>query len=207
MGGPGESLVAQAVGGDDEALAELLERSTGALVDQFRRRIGRRWRSLLDVDDVMQVTYLEAYLRMGQFVDRGPGSFQAWLTRIAENNLRDATRELGRAKRPPPARQVTQDRSSSCIALLETVGYTTTTPSREAATAEATQLLEVALARLPEDYGQVLRLYDLEGRSIAEVASTMSRSPGAVHMLRARARDRLREFMDASGSGSFIRGP
>ena len=41
----------------------------------------------------------------------------------------------------------------------------------------------------------MIRLYDLEGRPIAEVAAEMGRSSGAVHMLRARAHDRLRELL------------
>ena len=45
----------------------------------------------------------------------------------------------------------------------------------------------------------VVRLYDIEGRSGPEVATTMGRSRGAVVMLRARAHDRLAELL---GSGS-----
>ena len=62
---------------------------------------------------------------------------------------------------------------------------------------EVSELLNKSLDRLPLDHRQVVRVYDLEGRSAAEVAGTMGRSQGAVHMLRARAYDRLRELLGA----------
>ena len=52
-----------------------------------------------------------------------------------------------------------------------------------------------ALGSLPGDYEKVVRMYDLEGRPIGEVAAELGRSEGAVYMLRARAHDRLREQM------------
>lgn len=51
--------------------------------------------------------------------------------------------------------------------------------------------LERMLSRLPADYERVIRMYDLEGRGIEEVASELGRSSGAIYMLRARAHERL----------------
>jgi RNA polymerase sigma factor (sigma-70 family) len=58
--------------------------------------------------------------------------------------------------------------------------------------------MEGALRQLPPDYEKVIRLYDLAGKSPAEVAQEMGRSQGAVFMLRARAHDRLREVLGSS---------
>ena len=57
---------------------------------------------------------------------------------------------------------------------------------------EAADAVESTLMQLPPDYATVIRMYDLQGRPIAEVAAEMNRSTGAVHMLRARAHDQLR---------------
>ncbi|MCK4660113.1 MAG: hypothetical protein KAV82_11380 [Phycisphaerae bacterium] len=97
-------LVEGAVDGNADALDVLL-REYGP---QVRRRlsISSAWQGTLDGADVMQVTYMEAFLRIGQFAGRTPETFVAWLTRIAENNLRDAIKELERAKRPDPRRRV-----------------------------------------------------------------------------------------------------
>ena len=194
-----EQLVSRAVAGDEEALCDLL-RIFGPMVrDRVKGRIGAQWRTALDEDDVMQVTYLEAFLLINQFQSRGPGSFMAWLGHVAENNLRDAVRGLQAAKRPDPRRQLQpKGNSDSFVALVEMLGSSDTTPSRHAAKDEAKQFLEAALGTLPPDYERVVRLYDLECLGAAEVAEQLGRSAGAIYMLRARAHERLKESMGAA---------
>jgi RNA polymerase sigma factor (sigma-70 family) len=144
----------------------------------------------------MQVTYLEAFLQIQNFEPAGTAAFLGWLRRIAANNLRDAIRGLERLKRPPPSPQFHgTDGSASVVGLFDALGFTTTTPSRVAAVDEMKSALEQALAELPEDYANAIRLYDLEGRPIAEAAQCMRRSPGAFHMLRARAQEQLRALL------------
>jgi len=199
------SLLQRAVEGDTAALRVLLEHFGGEVRRRISGRIDKRWRASLDEDDVMQVTYLEAFLHIDQLTARDSASFLTWLTRIAENAVRDAIRGLSRQKRPDPARRlVAAQGADSYVGLLECLGVTTTTPSREAARHDAAAILETAVSRLPEDYKTAVRLYDLEGRPVAEVAADMGRSVGAVHMLRARAHDRLRQ--DLGTSSQFFSG-
>lgn len=191
-----ETLLTQAVEGDSAALATLLERH-GPLV-RAQLRIDPKWTSVIDADDVMQVTYLEAFLQFSRFTPQGVPAFVGWLRRIAENNLRDAVKEMEREKRPPPDRRISPSAYDESVSnFIGLLGITLTTASRVAATKEASSTLERVLSELPPDYGQVIRLYDLEGRPIAEVAKQMGRSAGAVHMLRNRAHDHLRERLGA----------
>ena len=191
-----ESLLAAAIAGEVESLSALLGRHAPQLRAQLQ--IDSRWQSVLDVDDVLQVTFLEAFQRIGRFVPAGPGALLAWLSRIADNNLRDAIKGLSRKKRPPPAVQTPARADESVVDFLALLGVTTSTPSRAFANEELLSSLEVALKALPEDYAQAVRAYDLEGRSIAETSELMGRRPGAVHMLRARAHGRLRELLGAN---------
>lgn len=185
-----ESLLRQAKAGSVEAIAALLELHGPTIA--HRLEIDRQWQGLLDAEDVMQVTYLEAFLQFDRF-DLGRGaSFEAWLHQIARNNLLDAVRGLSRRKQPQPRQRVHAIAGDSAMQLLEFLGMTTTTPSRVAGRAESAELMERAIARLPADYATVVRLYDLEGLPMEEVATRMRRSAGAVHMLRARAHDALR---------------
>jgi RNA polymerase sigma factor (sigma-70 family) len=118
------------------------------------------------------------------------------LQRIAENNLRDAIRGLQRQKRPQPSQRVAVPAGAdSAVDLLAQLGVTTTSPSRHAVRDERVTRLQAALEALPEDYARVVRLYDLQGWSIGEVCRDLQRSAGAVHMLRARAHDRLRQLL------------
>lgn len=81
------------------------------------------------------------------------------------------------------------------MTLLEQLVGTGSTPSRHSARDEAVGILNDVIGKLPPDYGKVVRLYDLEERPAEEVAFSMGRSVGAVHMLRVRAHERLRELL------------
>jgi RNA polymerase sigma-70 factor, ECF subfamily len=186
-----ERLLQEAVGGNTDALAALLEEHGPAVAR--RLEIGRQWRGMIEAEDVMQVTYLEAFLQIHRF-DRSRGvAFESWLHRIARNNLLDAVRGLSRRKQPQPRDRVREPTGDSSVGLLNLLGVVSATPSREAGRAENAQLLDRAIEQLPADYAAVIRLYDLQGKPVEEVAAAMKRSPGAVHMLRARAHDALRD--------------
>lgn len=186
-------VLKRAVAGDESALVQLLE-AEGPAVERSLS-IGREWRSVLEPADVMQVTYLEAFLRITQFDPKRSESFAGWLRRIAQNNLKDAIRGLQRQKRPQPADRVNPEAVDANSELLAMLGVATTTPSRHAGQNERAAMLATALDMLPDDYAAAIRHYDLEGLPIVEVAKRMGRSVGAVHMLRARAYDRLRESL------------
>lgn len=192
-------LIKAAVAGDADALARLLQRH-GPSVERGLR-IGVTWRAALEAADVMQVTYLEAFLQIRNFDPSRGTPFEQWLRRIAENNLRDAIRGLQRQKQPQPADRVHAPRGEdSLIGLYNLLGSDSATPSRQLRAEEASRQLAEALGALPARYQEVVRLYDLEGRSIDEVAQATQRSPGAVHMLRARAHERLRAALPAFSS-------
>lgn len=196
-------LLDAAVDGSADALAALLNEHG----PEVRRRLAINpvWQAVLDPADVMQVTYLEAFLRIHQLEARTADGFRAWLDRLAQNNLRDAIREMQRQKRPDPRNQMQHVGGDSATTLLDALGSGSQTASHTAAARESQQVLEAALAHLPPLYAQVVRAHDLEGRSVAEVATALGRTPGAVYMLRARALDRLRELLGPE-SRFFSRG-
>jgi RNA polymerase sigma-70 factor (subfamily 1) len=195
-----DALVAQAVQGDVDSLSELLSRF-GPEVEQALR-VGKLWQTFIDAGDVMQVTYLEAFLQIGSFRPEKAASFEAWLRRIAENNLRDAIRGLERQKHPPPRQRLQAGRGAddSAVGLFDQLVAHSSTPSRTMRREEVRHLIQAAVARLPEDYSKVVRMYDLEGQPIEEVAAAMKRSPGAIHMIRARAHDRLGELLETAAT-------
>lgn len=190
-------IVGAAVRGDAAALSRLLE--------QFGPEIERGLdinpllRTVIEPADVMQVTYLEAFLQIHQFDPERGSSFAGWLRRIAENNLRDAIRALERQKQPPPRQRIRPaNREESLAGLFDLLDADSATPSRRLRHAEACEELNRAVEALPDRYREVVQLYDLEGRSIEELAQRTGRSPGALYMLRARAHDRLRAQLDVT---------
>ncbi|MFM9956641.1 MAG: RNA polymerase sigma factor [Phycisphaerales bacterium] len=203
---PIDAIVQRAAGGDEDALSELLGRHSNDVRTHIKHSIGKHWQSALDEDDVMQVTFVEAFSHIHVLQNRTVQGFTAWLRRIADNNLRDAIRALEADKRPDPRKRAQAARSSSTsAAFIEMLGATNTTPSRVMAQDEAESAMERALKEMPTDYATVIRMYDLQGKSIEETASTVKKSHGAVYMMRARAHDRLRELM-GSPSQFFSQG-
>lgn len=188
------NLLRRAVEGDSEALSDLLTRH-GPNVEKTLR-IDAPWRTHIDSADVMQVTYIEAFCHIRDFDLARAERFEGWLRQLAENNLRDAIRGLTRQKRGGPAApgggRAAVDAHDEALLLF---AGTTSTPSRVTRRKERATALTRALAKLPPDYAQVVRLLDIEGRAVSEAATALKRSHGAIHMLRARAHDRLRELL------------
>jgi RNA polymerase sigma-70 factor (ECF subfamily) len=191
-----DQLIERAVAGDQQALTELLERYGPIVRQKLRGQIDPRWQSVLSEDDVMQESYADAFLNINRFENRGEGSFQRWLTVVTRNNLRDAIKGLSAAKSGGgQTRLASQGEDDAHLRLLDTLSGSSTSPSERAARNETRQLLEVLLSRLPPAYQQTVRLYDLQERSVAEVAAQLNCSPGAVYMRRARAHAKLRELL------------
>jgi RNA polymerase sigma factor (sigma-70 family) len=154
---------------------------------------------VLDSDDVLQVTCMEAFLDIGRFSGHDSIAFFGWLLRIAQNNIRDAIRSLDREKREPRKRRVAVPHAADSYAsLLANLAGTDTTPSGVVAREEMTAALQAAIGKLPEHYQKVVQRIDLEGCSTKAVATEIGRSLGAVHMLRQRAHDHLARLMGDS---------
>lgn len=193
-----EETIAAAVAGDAAALTQLLRQFAPGLQEHFSHRIRRRYRAVLTAEDVLQVTLMEAFLRIRSFVSEGKGSFVAWLRQMGENNIRDAIRMLDADKRPPESRRMTLPQPCDTHeTLLSFLAGSMTTPTEHLRRSDAKALLNSAIDRLPPDYARVLRHYHLEERSIEEIAASFDppRSRGAVHMLRLRACDCLKDLL------------
>jgi RNA polymerase sigma factor (sigma-70 family) len=196
---PEQVLIDRAAAGDADALSDLLEKHGPGIRAELEGQINPQWQSFLTLDDVMQQTYLDAFLSIARLRTREVRSFRGWLAQQARRNLTDAVRMLQAEKRGGRARQVSLSNSDESSAiLLDCLCATGSTPSRAVAGDEARQILEKAMQELPAVYRQVIRLCDLDGQPAANVSGILGRSEGAVHMLRARAQDRLAEILGES---------
>ena len=195
-----EDLIQLAVAGNDDALGTLLQQAAPRLRNHLEPRLPRRHQAVISVEDILQVTFLEAHLDARHLKGDNADSFFGWLVRIANNNLLDAVRELEAKKRPNPANRIEAAQSTrTAVDFIQELCGKDSTPSRQAARAEQVDVIGAALGQLPPDYEQVVRLYDLQCKPVAEVATMLGRTEGAVFMLRARAHERLKILL---GSGS-----
>lgn len=142
--------------------------------------------------DLVQETFLEAQRDFGRFQGTSPDEWRAWLRRLLLNNLADFTRHFrGTAKRAA-AREVALDDSDGPARDLEADD----TPAGDRAAAwEQTEEFRVALARLPDDYREVILLRYQDQLSFEEIGSRLGRTANAARMLWLRAIERLKKEM------------
>lgn len=191
---PAESaLVAAAVGGDQAALERLLLAHYDSLAQQIGAKLPPRLQATHAVEDILQLTFFQAFRDIGQFEQRSDASFGNWLARIAENRLCDAIKEQDRAKRGGEMRRVEDaaGSDSSILSLWDWIAAADTSPGSIVAREEALHALQVAVAALPDDQRAAIRLRFLEGKSLEETAAAMHRTPDAIRGLVHRGKEQL----------------
>ncbi len=142
-------------------------------------------------EDATQEAFISAYQHLSTF--RG-GSFLSWLLRTVANRCYD---ELRRRKRRPAVSWESFGEMDEEANPFLVNGHPT--PEEAAQEAELTHLLQMAITSLPPDQRIVLVLSDVEGMDYAAIAETVGIPVGTVKSRLARARSRLRDFLQARG--------
>jgi len=182
-------LIERFKAGDEEAFDQLFEKYRRRLAVLIHYKLNPELRLNLDVDDILQETFLAASRDIGRFTYRSPGSFLSWLSRIAEHAVIDAVRFQNRQKRAHG--ELLPFRSDSNPQGAEPAD--SNTPSRLFRQEEGLRRLLERLNNLPEDYRQAVLLTKIEGLSTAEAAEKMGKSRQSLAVLLHRALKRFRE--------------
>jgi RNA polymerase sigma-70 factor (ECF subfamily) len=190
-------LVSAARDGDRAALGQLLLSHSESLTRYLSAKMPASLRRHVSADDILQQAYSVAFRDINQFELRGDGSFYAWLKTIAEHQLQNTIKSAGRQKRGGNVRQVeaVQINDGSMRDLLDQIDAGEGTPSLAVRKEEAFAVLNVALAELPTDYREVIRMRFFSGLSLDETAKAMGRTPAAVRALTDRAKKQLQGAM------------
>jgi len=194
-----EKLLTCAISEGGEHLGRLLEVYRHYLRLLARVEIGRRLQAKVDASDVVQEAMLEAHRSFATFRGHSEAEFVAWLRQILTAVLCGCVRRyLGTQKRDIRLERMLQqslDRSS--LLLGQGLVDPHSSPSQQAIRREQSVLLADALAKLPEDYRDVLVFRHLEGLSFPEIGRRMERSVDSVEKLWVRGLARLRQVMEA----------
>jgi len=164
--------IARARTGDLEAL-ERVYRSYEALVYSLARRICA---TPEDAEDVLQETFLEVCRSIERFRGEGPGSFTAWIKRIA------ASKALMRVRREKYRKtdELVEDGSMA---------------GRRAADVGLRMDLEAALSRLSPTSRAVVWMHDVEGYTHEDIAELMEKTVSFSKSQLSRAHRRLRDWL------------
>ena len=154
-----EELMAAYVAGNAAAFRELFDRHSPVLLRVMRHQLRRPE----DARDLVQQTFLQLHRSRNDF--REGALLRPWLFTIAMNLKREYFRRAGR--RPESPLEL-DGRSDPVVA------------PRGHEQLEASDALEFALGKLPEDQREVISLHWLAGIPLPEVASLVGASVSAV---------------------------
>lgn len=184
-------LIHRARNGDREALGELLNGQRDLLRALARQQLDPRLGARLDASDLVQQTCLSVHKRIAEFQGDEVPQFVAWLKEVHEHNIRNAVRDQLQAQKRAAGRE-------EPLAERDVHAARQTSPSRQAMRGEEAVRLSKALANLPGDEQQALRLRYLEGRTLADVCDEMGLTKDALVWLMKRAMGNVKKQLDES---------
>lgn len=182
--------------GDADAVNELFTRYIPRMRRVVNIKVGSR-RTLVDPEDVLQLTLLAAAQRFPTLEVRTPSSIYQWLAKIAENTIKDRL-EHAQAQKRDPARERrvrTCEESSDSNDSTIVVPSTEPTASQELSLKELEQQIDACLEALePPDYKEVILMADFYESDWETIRVKLGRKTVmAVQELHKRATERLRE--------------
>jgi RNA polymerase sigma-70 factor (ECF subfamily) len=147
--------------------------------------MGKELRPKLDSMDVVQDVLIHALGGITDFTYENEGDFVRWLSRIAENALRDNW-ERYHAEKRDIRKEIPLDnggrRSRGRVGGVDGL-VATTTPSVILSRKEDLAKLEKAIDALKPEYKELIVLTKIEGLSYKEIGKRLGKSPDAVRML------------------------
>ena len=189
-----ERWLAGARAGEPDALGRAFETCRAYLLLVAEKEMAPGLRAKGGASDLVQQTFLEAQQAFPRFHGTDEAELLAWLRRLLLNNVATFRRHWETTAKRRASREVRLGGDST--APGPNPAADTPTPSRELAAGERAAAVRAAMARLPEDYRQVLTLRYEEDLPFEEVAGRMGRSANAVRKLWSRAVERLEEELD-----------
>lgn len=174
---PDEEILSRSVR-EPALFAELVRRYEEPFRDRARHLLGYRE----DVEDVVQDTFVKIYQAASRFREVEGATFRSWAYAILRNT---AFSKYGKEKREWQS------------AFRLDMDVLVTIPDDQVSKMDDRDVRENifrVLAKMPAEWGRVLRMYFLEGHSQQEIATLESISVGAVKTRMHRAKRRFKEL-------------
>lgn len=172
-------LVREALTGNQLSFQLLVERYQDRLFALARHYT----RNLVEVEDIVQDTFLKAFSRLSSFQHQS--SFYTWLYRIATNTILDFLKRRGRS----PIQTV----EDPDVTIGEAPSRTVVRPDGRLQEEEIARITQEVLTQMPEIFRTVLVLREFEGQSYQEIAEILEISIGTVESRLFRARARFKQ--------------
>lgn len=164
----------------------------GSLMERYADKLTRYVRRLIlaandDVDDILQETFVKAYLNLADYDERL--SFSSWIYRIAHNQSMDHLRRTKVRPRPLDLESLDWAKLIADEADLE----------KEFFGKDCALKIQEALADLSPEQRDALVLRFLEEKSYEEIMDILKKPKGTVATLIARGRKNLLKILKEKG--------
>lgn len=174
----------------DEEVVEHVRAGQAALFEVLMRRHNQRIyrvaRAILgndtEAEDVMQETYVRAYLHLDQFANRA--RFTTWLTKIAVHEALARARKSGRM-------ESLDSEDTPEFGMRHEPMSNTPTPEEKLFGKQMRALLEAAIDNLPQAYRSIFVMREIEEMSTVETAESLGVTEEVVKTRLHRARAML----------------
>jgi RNA polymerase sigma-70 factor, ECF subfamily len=196
------------LGGDNEAMADLLRLCHERLLRAVLLRIDPRLRAKIGPEDVLQNFYIEVARRASSYDPKGDMSPFVWLRFLALQELQKQHRHFLKTEMRGVGQEVSlhhgalpQTSSASlaevllCRARFRPGCKPLTTPTQAAVRAESQVRVQEALNRMNAIDREVLTMRSFEGLSNDEVARSLGLTRKAANHRYTRAKERLGEIL------------
>src|SRR6187402_1915689 len=184
---------------DDEIIARLLHGEKdlySIIVRRYNQRLYRVGMSIIndeaEVEDAMQVAYINAYESLGKFAFKS--SFPTWLTRILINEC------LFRLRKRKKSISMNDENMENVMSQNKEPD----TPVAATVNSELRSILNDAISKLPEKYRSVFVMREIENMNIAETKECLDLSEVNVKVRLNRAKAMLRDILSAQYSKDDI---
>jgi RNA polymerase sigma-70 factor (ECF subfamily) len=190
-----QRLLTDARAGSSEALGQLWLACREYLMVVARQRIDGSLQGKVSPSDIVQETFLEAQRDLVRFQGDHKEELLAWLSRILINNVANVTRRFQGTEKRAVAREllVSPGKDGQSVGDLP---RDTPTPSDRAIAREESAALEAALAQLPDNYREAIRLRYDKGLSYAQIGAELGCTAEAARKLWARDINQLEAILD-----------
>lgn len=180
-----------AAAADNARWREIVEHYRAYLLSVAEQQLDGELRTKVAPSDLVQETFLDAYVAADRFTGQSELELRLWLRRILLNNLLDMVRRYRLAEKRRERISSEVDNTPIARMRLENLIDSRPTPHAAAVQGEMKEALAAALRRLPPDYQRVLVLRHQEAMAFLQIAAALDLSENGARKLWVRAIERL----------------
>ncbi len=204
-----DELIERIKSGDRAALGEFIELRTPQLMAFIAKRMSDRLQQKVEPADVLQELTATSLAALDD-VELGDRDPFGWLCQQAERRIIDAHRHHFGAQKRAAHGEVglyTPLGGMDQGQLADMISVSMTSPSQAFSRQQKEFHMFEALAGLPEDAREALRLRYLEGLPSKEIAERLGKTDGATRVLLSRALTRLQETLGKNSEFQSLLAP